>query len=107
MSLNEQHFHNICKLKKKKHLAANLKRIGNIEFLVRSKPITCKECRILSLTNVILFPKQTTAALLGDNKQVLLMISLPHLFNAQVVNKSQQIQAQQTVLSHLFNNAQT
>jgi hypothetical protein len=46
-------------------------------------------------------------ALLGDSKQVLLIISLPHLFNAQVVNKSQQIQAEQTVLSHLFNNAQT
>jgi hypothetical protein len=43
----------------------------------------------------------------GDNKQVLLMISLPLLFNAQVVNKSQQIQAEQTLLSHLFNNAQT
>jgi hypothetical protein len=56
---------------------------------------------------VILFPKQITAALLGDSKQVLLMISLPHLFNAYVVNKSQQIQAEQTVLSHLFNNAQT
>jgi hypothetical protein len=56
---------------------------------------------------VILFPKQITAALLGDSKQALLMISLPYLFNAQVVNKSQQIQAEQTVLSHLFNNAQT
>jgi len=56
---------------------------------------------------MILFPKQITAALLGDSKQVLLMISLPHLFNAQIANKSQQIQAEQMVLSHLFNNAQT
>jgi hypothetical protein len=44
---------------------------------------------------------------IGYDKQVLLMISLPHLFNAQIVNKSQQIQAEQMVLSHLFNNAQT
>jgi bifunctional DNase/RNase len=56
---------------------------------------------------VTLFPKQITAALLSDSKQVLLMILLPHLFNAQIVNKSQQIQAEQIVLSHLFNNAQT
>jgi hypothetical protein len=38
---------------------------------------------------------------IGYDKQVLLMISLPHLFNAQIVNKSQQIRAEkETVTIH-------